>query len=292
MAKPQMSFKRSISPSSDPKRYALTAAERLHLDIYGYVIIHNVLTADEIGAIAEAQDRIERDYWANGEKEPSEHMFFSFIGEHGCRIDNLPALDPAFKAYLTHPRIVGFAEDAVGGSVRLEQSDVHVHRPSAPRAASDSTYGWHRGWDPAFAFKSHGLTHFPFMKCLTNLTDLGPDDGGTSVIAGSHKMADIPQQALIAALDERPEMRHQVVAPAGSTLVFFESTIHSAGINRSGKLRRLIIGGYSPDIMQPWFGYDPDPAFIDSLPESEKPFFDGRAKYGWTHMRRDLKSEY
>ena len=59
------------------------------------------------------------------------------------------------------------------------------------------------------------------MKCLTNLTDLGPDDGGTTVIAGSRKMVDISENLLIKAVKERPELRHQVVAPAGSTLLFF-----------------------------------------------------------------------
>ena len=37
----------------------------------------------------------------------------------------------------------------------------------------------------AFEHTDEGLFHYSFVKTLTNLTDLGPDDGGTVVIAGS-----------------------------------------------------------------------------------------------------------
>ena len=63
------------------------------------------------------------------------------------------------------------------------------------------------------------------------------------------------------------------MAKAGSTILFFESLIHSSGINRSGKDRYLIWGGFTPDIFQPWLGYEPHPDFIKNLSVQEKPFY-------------------
>jgi len=278
-----------ISPTASPKVPALTTSERLHLDIYGYVVIPNVLTASEVKTLVDTIYAFEEEFRRTGEK-PHPHMFFTSTSRRFFRIDNLPHLAPCFKDYVTHPRIVGFAEDAVGGSVRLEQSDAHIHRASG-EPFDGVSYGWHRGFDPAFAYRSRGLYHCPFMKCLTNLTDLGPEDGGTTVIAGSHKMVDIPEELLKRAVRERPNLRHQVIAPAGSTLVFYESTIHAGGYNQSGKDRLLILGGYTPDFMQPWFSYEPYPPFMTSLPEDERPFYDGSRKYKWTKMNRNMASE-
>ena len=85
-------------------------------------------------------------------------------------------------------------------------------------------------------------------------------------------MADISETLLIEAVKEKPELRHQVIAPAGSTLLFYESTIHACGINRSGKDRLLILGGYTPDFFQPWFDYEPNPNFIVTLSDKKNSF--------------------
>ena len=117
----------------------------------------------------------------------------------------------------------------------------------------DRRYGFHRGINPAYNHTQNGLYHFSFIKVLTNLTDLGPDDGGTTVIAGTHKLqTDVAQEEIIAAALEDPSMIHQVEAPAGSTLLFYESLIHAAGIIKSDKDRLLILGGYMPTMFQAW----------------------------------------
>eukprot|EP01050_Picozoa_sp_SAG11_P012982 SAG11_NODE_1485_length_4822_cov_4.117298_2_plen_150_part_00 len=66
--------------------------------------------------------------------------------------------------------------------------------PTAPAPA----YGWHRGASPAAASHVHGgLLHCNFVKALTNLTPLEKDDGGTVVIAGSHRMAELTPAELV-----------------------------------------------------------------------------------------------
>lgn len=74
---------------------------------------------------------------------PRPDCHLSWTSRELFRIDNLPHLAPCFFDYLTNPRIVGLAEEIVGGRVRLEQSDVHIRRPD--NSAGGSTYGFHRG---------------------------------------------------------------------------------------------------------------------------------------------------
>ena len=65
----------------------------------------------------------------------------------------------------------------------------------------EQKYGFHRGINPAYAHTSNGLYHFSFVKALTNLTDLGPDDGGTTVIPEPTKS---PKKLTVEQLSTRP----------------------------------------------------------------------------------------
>ncbi|NKB66417.1 MAG: hypothetical protein GKR89_05110 [Candidatus Latescibacteria bacterium] len=266
----------------------LTPTQRLHLDIYGYVVIEELLDPDQIQALCDCIYRIEADYRETGAL-PGPSCHFSATRPDFFRVDNLPHLDPAFFDYLTHPHILGMAEEIVGGTVRLEQSDAHIHRRRSD--PGQQRYGFHRGINPGFSHTQNGLYHFTFVKALTNLTDLGPDDGGTTVIPGTHKITtEIDQQAMIEAALKDPALVHQVVAPAGSTLLFFESLMHSSGIIRSDKDRLLILGGYTPTMFQTWNGYEPDPDFAQTAPEQFRPLLTGSAKYGWERKARRLET--
>jgi hypothetical protein len=133
-----------------------------------------------------------------------------------------------------------------------------------------------------------GLYQCHFVKTLTNLTDLGPDDGGTTVIAGSHKLNHVDAAEVIKAAENDPRFIHSVIAPAGSTLLFFEATIHSSGIIKSDKDRVLIIGGYTPPMFQAWQGYDHVPEFVDKAPEELRPMLSGAKRYSWPRWSRKL----
>ena len=264
---------------------ALTPAQRLHIEIYGYVVIENLLGPSEISTITDALYGIEDDFRRTGEL-PGPSCFNTSTSEDFFRIDNLPHLASCFFEYVTHPRIVGMAQEIVGGNVRLQQSDAHIRRPLGE---IPETYGFHRTMGPTYHHIEKGLYHFTFIKALTNLTDLGPDDGGTTVIAGTHKIPDeVPKDAIIAAAYEDPSMIHQVKAPAGSTLLFFESLMHAAGIIRSGRERPLILSGYLPVMFQAWNHYDPDPDFLTTLSAEHRALLSGEDKFHWHRQARDL----
>ncbi|MCE7983059.1 MAG: hypothetical protein DYG89_17890 [Caldilinea sp. CFX5] len=270
---------------------ALTPAQRLHLDVYGYVIIENTLTADEAGRMREALQKLKRDLIATG--DPANAVVrgarFSTYKLHHVHFAHILEADPAILDYLTHPRLVAMAEEFVGGVVRLEESEAIINSrapdydPGAP-----VRYGFHTGTRPDLGtYTENGLFHCNFVKTLTNLTDLGPDDGGTVVIAGSHKIK-APQAQVIACAYEDPSLIHQFIAPAGSTLLFAESLIHATGQLRSDKERVIIIGGYTPPMFRAWPGQEPSQAFVDNLPDIYKPLIGATDSWHWQQRYRSL----
>ena len=96
------------------------------------------------------------------------------------------------------------------------------------------------------------------------------------------------QEEIVAAAMEDPTMIHQVEAPAGSTLLFYESLIHAAGIIESDKDRLLILGGYMPTMFQAWNGYDPDPDFLKTLSDEHRILLTGEHKFNWQRRAREL----
>ena len=123
------------------------------------------------------------------------------------------------------------------------------------------------------------------------LVKRGPDDGGTTVIAGSHKLAGIDRRDIIeTAVQDADKLIHQAVAPAGSTLLFFESLLHSGGLCKSGKTRVFILGGYWPSMYQPHQGYEPNEEFLTTLPQEYHPVLAGSRCFQLEKLTRELKT--
>ena len=270
---------------------ALTPAQRYHLDVYGYVVVENTLDADQVGRTLEAMQRLKRELLAAPDpaKAVVRNCRLSAFRPHHLHFAHILETDPAIFDYLTDGRLVGMAEELVGGSVRLEESEAVINR-RAPEEALDAPprYGFHTGTAPDVGtYTENGLYHCTFVKTLTNLTELGPDDGGTVVIAGSHKVK-CDRGAIIDCAYADPSLIHQVVAPAGSTLLFGEALIHATGQIRSDRERVIVIGGYTPPMFQAWNGQEPSAAFVEGIPAAYRPLIAGSDKWSWKQRRRSL----
>ena len=262
---------------------ALTPAQRYHLEVNGYVVIEDMLDEDEVQQYYDALQRLKREFFATADPWNTMIRNCGIFGKTmewaGPRVqlDNFMEADPVFINYLANPRIVGMAEEVVGGRVRIEESQAIMNsRAAGPAYDGPPRHTWHH-LRPGFStFTDNGLIHCSMVKALTNLTDLGPDDGGTAVIAGSHKL-DCAEEDIVAAAREDPSLVHHVVAPAGSTLLFCETLLHSSGEVRSDRERVVIIGGYVARMMQPGVRL-PSPEFVASLPEALKELVTGNQR--------------
>ena len=62
----------------------------------------------------------------------------------------------------------------------------------------------------------------------------------------------------------------------------------SAGIIRSDRDRLLILGGYMPTMFQAWMGYEPDPDFVQTLPDEHRQLLTGEQKFHRPRQPRQL----
>ncbi len=262
---------------------ALTPAQRYHLDLHGYVVVPGVLSANECGVIRAALDRMTRDARA-GVKGPGKAVALTDLPHH-VYLSGIVEAEPAATAYATHPRLVGMVEEAMGNQARIVEIGAHInHRDRSGPVVERPTYGFHRGTD--ILTGSHvkdGLYHCNFVKTLTTLGELGPDDGGTVVIPGSHR-CDVPEKDLIDLAHAERSLIHQMTGPAGSTLVFFETTIHATGSIRSDRERAIIIGGYATSQYPYWDAGTLSAPFLASVPEHLRTMFHGH--HHWTRQPR------
>ena len=270
---------------------ALTPAQRLHFEAFGYVVVLDVLSADECAQINDALHQVERiirepDYAMRREN----HQPFNENSlPHHAFIGGLLEAAPILTAFATHPRLIGLAEEVIGGAARLVEYNAHINRRDPNLDLSKApNYGLHMGVDVPFgAHFKNDLFHCNFVKTLTTLVDLGPEDGGTVVIPGSHKIA-APQAEIVAAAMSDSSLIHQFIAPAGSTLLFSETTIHGTGQLRSDRERAIIICGYGASMYPYWDGSEMSEAFKAGVPEKLRPFLLGRAHWDRSPRYRNL----
>lgn len=251
---------------------ALTAAQRWHLEVNGYVVIENVLDGEQVACILEALQKLKAQFMAASDPWNTKicncHMFGQgLLGEHS-HFNHLLEADSIFLDYAANPRIVGMAEEVVGGTVRVTETQAAINRRKpGERYDGPGRYNWHRHRPQMITYIDRGLFHCTFVKGITNLTELGSDDGGTVVIAGSHKVG-CPEEGIVRAAREDPSLIHRVVAPAGSTLFFCESLLHATGDVRSDKERAIIVTGYMPWNHRSGTGIEISEGFAEKVPES------------------------
>lgn len=266
----------------DNESVHLSSAQRLHFDIYGYVLLENVLTPDEIDRMKAALYRIKDDGDLDGTR-----VYLNWRGEHHAHMGNLVEYDPALLEYAAHPKLVPLVEEVVGGKVRLEETEAIINRRSVDANLDElnkrrfNPTGFHRGTKHGWGtYMEQNRFHCIFVKTLAYLTDVGPDDGGTCVIPGSHRLTWNQSEMIEAALSD-DSLIYQVEASAGSVLLFGESLIHSTTAIRSDNERVILIAGYTPPMVREWPGNEVNPEFIETLPEEMRPLISGSDSWHW-----------
>ena len=195
-----------------PRR--LTPAQRLHFDIYGYVLLEQALTADEVARMKAALYRIKA---APDEELRARRIYFRRRGDWHLHVGNLLEYDAALLEFATHPKLVPLVEDAVGGAVRIEETEAIINRrdPAANldelRARPANPTGFHTGTRHGWGtYEEQHNFHALFVKTLAYLTDVGPEDGGTTVIPGSHRLSRPQQEIIDSAMQDPARLLHQV----------------------------------------------------------------------------------
>ncbi len=115
----------AAAQSGEVARIAPTPAQRLHFDIYGFVLLDQVLTPDEVERMKTALYRIKA---LSDEELRAQRIYFRRRGDWHLHVGHLLEYDPALLEFATHPRLVPLVEEVVGGAVRIEETEAIINR--------------------------------------------------------------------------------------------------------------------------------------------------------------------
>lgn len=292
----------TTSPSKFERPFpALTPEQRYRFEVFGYVLIEDALTPEEVVRTRDAAKRLRDELCSRFDPANPTRMevrgarFTKYTPTYQL-IQQAIEAEPELTAYACHPRLVGMCEELIGAQARITQVDAFLNSASEniPAAAPDGRYGFHAGVD--IPFGSHiqnGLFHCNFVKTFTYLTDIGPDDGGTVVIVGSHKV-NAPIKNIINLAYQNPTLIHKVTARAGSTLLFPETLIHASGHRTTPGERIAVSAGYGPVNYLEWSRGDGTPMrlsndFVARVPEPLHNLVHGRSHWDRNPRYRTLE---
>ena len=200
------------------------------VQLLGYTLISAVLSPPEL---EEARRRLDAVYEAQEQefgREPLQAI--QELDTARCPL----AQDEFFLRMAADDRILRLVRQLLGDYVVLHLQNGVLNR--SDRRHNQAS--WHRDL-PYQSFVSSKPLAVSAFWCLD---PFNRETGGTCLLPGSHRIAELPSSEFVEA------HAVQIEADPGSVLVFDAMTFHRAGLNRSGRVRRGVNHVYSVAILQ------------------------------------------
>lgn len=199
----------------------LSSEEKRSLDERGYLLLPRVL---EPAMLEHMRAALEAGFAAEqGTGAP-------VGGTRHARGEHLPA--ELFNEIYTHPKLIAAAVHVLGRPFRLGTVSGRDPLPGYGAQAL------HADWSP----RAPGDPYY-HLNSLWLLDDFTRENGGTRVVPGTHLRTGKVPRAVSDPASHHPS-EEQVVAPAGSALIFNAHLLHSGTRNQSRSSRRVLSCGF------------------------------------------------
>lgn len=243
-------------------------------DLNGYLKVENALTGAEVAALNDCIDAIvplADDDWhgyVHGQ---------SYGAKDGSNLQQIYEAGEPFESLIDHPSWIDRVKHFVGGEgsfdwyhgpLFIDENFVNLRSPG-------EALGMHSGGNVAIMrcqFRLHnGKFHCGQVNALMALSDIGPGDGGTMVIPGSHKSNfqhpdydKFVMKATGSSLDEA-EGAVEIYMQAGDVLLFVDAICHGSAKRINPGQRRVAIYRYGPSWGNFRHNYKPSPELLERL---------------------------
>ena len=207
----------------------LTDEERASLDAEGYLPLHDVLTSEEAGRLAERVDAILAEEGDAAGRELHASPMIKHPTEKGAaRLSDLVNKDAAFDVCFTHPRVLAAIAHVLDGPFKLSSLNSRASLPGHGLQALHAD--WPRATTPGVYY---------VCNSIWLLDDFTSENGATRLVPGTHRSGRTPTEAL-----DNPQAAHpneiQLVAPRGTVVIFNSHTWHGGTLNQTDVPRRAI----------------------------------------------------
>jgi ectoine hydroxylase-related dioxygenase (phytanoyl-CoA dioxygenase family) len=267
-------------------------------DLRGFVVIRNALSPAEVQSLNDAYDRfpsLENGEWyGNAQRR-------DYTKDTGFELHNvLDCGDPAFDVLIDHPSWLPHVQHWAGEEGTYVQG-VTIDEHIATSRSSGGHHPVHSGGHDASVRTQYSYRNGAFrcgqVNVLVALRDIGPGDGPTMIVPGSHKSNFMHPLAGDYFRGDRMDtlpFAEEAYANAGDALVFVDACMHGGSTRTNDGERRVVILRYGPPWARPRFGYTLSPEFVERLTPARRAIMQPIAPLlnGDTRVPKDLHSSY
>lgn len=199
----------------------LRPGEREALDRDGYLPLPGILTPEQVARMGARLDALTAEEGADAGKEVHQ--------EAGTdRLSDLVNKDLMFDVCFTHPRVLAAVAHVLGGEFKLSSLNARAALPGC------GLQHLHADWAGAVAPGDYFVCNSIWL-----LDDFTAENGATRVVPGSHRSGRTPRDEM-----EDPAAPHprgvQLIAPAGTVVIFNSHSWHGGTLNRTPDRRRAM----------------------------------------------------
>jgi hypothetical protein len=224
----------------------------------GYIVIPNVLTAEEVQHANDAIDRhmhmvVERKDVVLRNAVHGSYMFGLGPGRKDLgRVLEWGVEDSkVFASILNHPRLVPVFHGILGKGYRMDHLPFCILQDYGSEGFQlhGGTIDCMTGeYNPHLAYTCHHDTiRTALLGCSVVLTDHNAGDGGFCVVPGSHKSNFQMPPGMVDGSEEYRQFIQQPVTKAGDVVLFSEGTVHGAlPWTPQNRQRRICLYRFAP----------------------------------------------
>jgi len=251
--------------------------ERYLFDLNGYIILRGALSPKEVAACNRSLDEMQDSTPGQWHGRVHGH---NFTGSHeGLNLQQIYEGGPAWEALIDHPswidKVIHFLGtdqetfDRLHGPCFIDENFASIRGPG-------QAIGMHSGGQERTTrcqFRYHdGRFHCGQINILMGLNDIGPGDGATMVIPGSHKSNVMhPEYGTARMADGLAKSGDgmtgavEVHLGAGDAILFVDAIMHGSAARVNEGQRRIAVYRYGPSWGFFRHAYRPSTALLERL---------------------------
>lgn len=245
-------------------------------DLRGYLVLKGALSADEVAACNVSLDEL-------ADTQPGQwrgrvHGHFFSTATEGLNLQQIYEAGEAWERLIDHPSWSDLVKHFVGGEGTFDWThgplfiDENFANLRGPGQAIGLHSGGHLGVKRTQFRYHNGRFQCGQINILMAFTDIGPGDGATMVIPGSHK-ANLkhPQFGQASMAKDKPasvdgvEGAIEVHLDAGDALLFVDAISHGSAARVNPGQRRIAVYRYGPSWGFFRHSYRPSPELLARL---------------------------
>lgn len=250
-----------------------TALDDFLFDLRGYLVLEQAVAPDLLAELNQAFDRFPdlepNAWWGNAQRR-------DYTRETGYELHNCVEAGAPFEHLIDHPAWISYVRQYCGEAdsyvegVFIDECIASIRRAGGHHPVHSGGYrGALRG---SYSYK-HNVFRCGQCNIILALTDIGPGDGPTMIIPGSHK-SNMPHPGA-GDYGRGDRMDHldgavPVYLKQGDALLFVDGLMHGGSSRTNAGERRIVIYRYGPAWGATRFGYEYSPALLERLSPEQR----------------------